>query len=151
MKTEIEYKFLVDPEKWNILKKHDPQLIVQGYIHSTKEVTVRVRIKDKKGYLTIKGKSEGISRSEFEYEIPLRDAEALIENFTPRHIRKNRYEVHHAGNKWEVDVFHDKLEGLIIAELEVESLEDTFDLPEWVTKDVSNDPEYYNAVLIEKC
>lgn len=151
MKTEMEYKFLVDPEKWEEIEKPKPHLIVQGYIHSTKDNTVRVRIKGKKGFLTIKGKTEGISRSEFEYEIPLNDAEELIKNFTPRHLRKERYDIKFAGKKWEVDVFHDKLEGLIIAELEVQSLEETFNLPDWVTKDVSNDPAYFNAVLIENC
>lgn len=148
---EIEYKFLVDRDIWSKLDKPEPQLIVQGYISKSVESTVRVRIKGGNGFLTIKGKTVGITRSEFEYEIPIEDAESMIDLFTDKHIRKHRYEVTVAGKTWEVDEFHGPLEGLILAELEVESEEEKFETPSWVTKDVSTDSNYFNAVLIDKC
>ena len=149
--NEIEYKFLVDHEIWSELEKPAPELIVQGYISKSVESTVRVRIKGDKGFLTIKGKTEGIRRPEFEYEIPVQDAESMIDLFTDKHIRKHRYEVIVAGKTWEVDEFHGPLEGLILAELEVESEEEEFEKPTWVTDDVSMDSNYFNAVLIDKC
>lgn len=148
---EIEHKFLVDSEIWASIVKPKPSLIVQAYITRSVDCTVRVRIKGAKGYLTIKGKTEGISRTEFEYEIALEDAEEMIVSFTDKHIRKQRYEIEHDGRLWEVDVFHGNLYGLIVAELEIESEEDEFELPDWVTKNVSTDPNYYNAVLIDRC
>lgn len=149
--NEIEYKFLVDHEIWSKVEKPTPELIVQGYISKSVESTVRVRIKGDKGFLTIKGKTEGIRRTEFEYEIPFQDAESMIDLFTDKHIRKYRYEVIVAGKTWEVDEFHGPLEGLILAELEVESEEEEFEKPTWVTDDVSRDSSYFNAVLIDKC
>jgi CYTH domain-containing protein len=148
---EIEYKFLVDHDKWSKLEKPEPTLIVQGYISISEEVVVRVRIKGDKGFLTIKGKMVGITRPEFEYEIPLKDAEAMVELFTEKHIRKHRYEVIVDGKTWEIDQFHGKLEGLIVAELEVQSEDEEFTKPDWVTEDVSTDPKYFNAVLIDQC
>ncbi len=148
---EIEYKFLVDRVIWEKAEKPKPELIVQGYISKSEDSTVRVRIKGERGYLTIKGKTTGITRTEFEYEIPVSDAEAMIDLFTEKHIRKHRYEVMVDGKTWEVDEFHGKLEGLILAELEVESEDETFTKPNWVTQDVSTDPNYYNAVLIDRC
>ncbi|MDX2361666.1 MAG: CYTH domain-containing protein [Crocinitomicaceae bacterium] len=148
---EIEYKFLVDKSRWATVQKPVPTLIVQGFISKSKEAVVRVRIKGDKGFLTIKGKSEGISRQEFEYEIPVIEAEELLSNFTHKQIRKHRYEIEVHGKTWEVDEFHGALEGLVIAELEVESESESFEKPEWVTEDVSTDPAYYNAVLIDRC
>ncbi|MFK7787392.1 MAG: CYTH domain-containing protein [Crocinitomicaceae bacterium] len=148
---EIEYKFLVDHEAWAELEKPDPTLIVQGYISKSEEAVVRVRIKGEKGYLTIKGKMVGITRPEFEYEIPLSDAEAMVDLFTDKHIRKHRYEIIIDGKTWEIDEFHGKLQGLIVAELEVESEEESFQKPHWVAEDVSTDPTYFNAVLIDRC
>lgn len=147
---EIEYKFLVDRELWERVEKPVPQLIVQGYISKSEESTVRVRIKGDKGFLTIKGKTVGIQRTEFEYEIPVSDAEEMIQLFTEKHIRKYRYEIVVHGKTWEVDEFHGNLEGLILAELEVTSEEEFFEKPHWVTEDVSTDPNYFNAVLIDR-
>lgn len=148
---EIEYKYLVDKELWDKVDKPEPQLIVQGFISKSEDLVVRVRIKGNKGYLTLKGKTKGISRTEFEYEIPVSDAESILKEFTEKEIRKHRYEININNKIWEVDEFLGKLEGLILAELEVTSEDEKFDLPSWVTKDVSADPEYYNAVLIERC
>ena len=146
---EIEYKFLIDKKKWLELEKPEPQLIVQGFITKTKEKTVRVRIKNNQAFLTIKGPTKGITRTEFEYEIPLEDATALLEEFTDKQIRKNRYEIKIEHHTWEVDVFEGHLTGLIIAELEVESENELFILPDWTSENVSVDSRYYNSVLID--
>lgn len=149
--NEIEYKFLVDHARWAAVDKPEPTLIVQAYISRGVDTTVRVRIRGDRGFLTIKGKTEGIRRSEFEYEIPVEDAESMIAQFTDKCIRKHRYEVIFDQKVWEVDEFHGALSGLIVAELEVDSEDEIFTKPGWVTEDVSHDPTYFNAVLIEKC
>lgn len=148
---EIERKFLVDKEKWAAVKKSAPKTIVQAYIVNTSEKTVRVRIKGTKGFLTIKGATVGISRSEFEYEIPLEDAKQIIAQFAEKVIDKERYEIKIGNHIWEIDEFHGKLEGLVLAEIELESEDEHFKKPEWVTEEVSTDPAYFNAKLIEKC
>lgn len=147
---EIEYKFLVDETKWNEVEKPAPSRIVQGYLSNKKECTVRVRIKNEKGFLTIKGENKGIVRDEFEYEIPLTEAEKMLDLFIEKKIDKDRYKIAFEGKIWEVDVFHGKLSGLILAELEVSSEDEKFTLPDWVTEDVSTNPGYFNSVLIDK-
>lgn len=151
MNKEIEYKFLVDKEKWLLLDKPEPQLIVQSYLQRQKERTVRVRVKGDKGYLTIKGQTIGVTRSEYEYEIPVGEAKAMIEDFELTSLQKLRYEIVFAGKTWEVDVFEGKLSGLILAEIEVQSEDEHFEKPDWVTEDVSSDPQYYNSELISRC
>lgn len=148
---EIERKFSVDHQKWSLVEKPTPQFIVQSYLSQKPECTVRIRIKGQKGFLTIKGKSIGISRSEFEYEIPVTDAQQMIESFAEKTLTKNRYEIIHGKHLWEVDVFQGKLDGLIIAEIELKSEEEKFELPEWVIEDVSDNLEYYNSRLIDRC
>lgn len=147
---EIEYKYLVNEEKWNNLHKPTPSYIVQGFLAKSKDITIRIRIKNKHAFLTIKGKTVGITRSEFEYEIPVSDAEQMLSEFTEKVIRKNRYVIIHENRSWEVDVFEGQLEGLIMAELEVNSENEKFNLPNWATENVSEDDRYYNAVLIEE-
>lgn len=151
MATEIEYKFLVNATAWASIDKPKPKHILQGFISKNEDRVVRVRVIDEQGFLTIKGKSVGLSRSEYEYEIPKQDAEELLDQFTDKYIEKLRYEINIAGKTWEVDEFKGKLDGLILAELEVESENEEFTLPNWVTENVSTDPAYYNAVLIDKC
>lgn len=148
---EIEYKFLINEEVWNALEKPEPEAIVQGYIARTDQATVRVRTKGTKAYVTLKSKTVGRTRSEFEYEIPVSDALEILDLLTEKSLRKLRYNIPHKGRNWEVDVFQGALDGLIVAELEVESEDESFDLPDWVTHDVSDDPHYYNSVLIERC
>lgn len=148
---EIERKFLVDKEKWALVEKPAPKQIVQAYLVNTPDKTVRVRIKGDKGFITIKGATIGITRSEFEYEIPLDDAKQLIAQFAEKVIDKQRYEINVGNHLWEIDEFHGKLEGFILAEIELESEDEKFALPEWVTTDVSTDPEYFNSKLIERC
>jgi len=148
---EIERKFLIHQAIWDAIIKPSPKKIVQAYLVNTPEKTIRVRIKVDKGFITIKGPTKGISRSEFEYEIPLSDAEELIHQFAEKVIDKDRYEINFAGKLWEVDVFHGKLEGLVIAEIELESEDEVFSTPEWIAEEVSHDVEYFNARLVEKC
>ena len=148
---EIERKFLVDKEKWELVNKPAPKRIVQAYLVRTPEKTIRVRVKDEKGFLTIKGPTVGISRSEFEYEIPLNEANELIEQFADKVIEKYRYEITVGYHLWEVDEFHGKLEGLLLAEIELTSEDEAFEKPDWVAEDVSLDQQYFNSNLVEKC
>jgi len=148
---EIERKFSIDKVKWEAVEKPIPQLIVQSYLSRNPECTVRVRIKNEQGFLTIKGKSTGISRSEFEYEIPLIEAQTMIETLSEKTLTKQRYNIPFGKHVWEVDVFGGKLEGLIIAEIELQSENETFEKPDWVVEDVSENIEFYNSRLIDKC
>lgn len=148
---EIERKFLVDFDKWDDLQKPTPIKIVQAYLHSDQKKTVRLRIKGDKGYITIKGETFGISRMEYEYEIPLKDAEEMIVQFSDKIIEKDRYEMKIVDHLWEIDVFHGKLSGLVLAEIELETENEEFIKPLWVTRDVSSDINYFNAKLVEKC
>lgn len=147
---EIERKYLVKNEIHEVVKYLQSKKIKQGYISDSDGKTVRVRTKGEKGYLTIKGKTEGISRDEFEYEIPHDDALKLLADFCPKFLEKERFELIVGEKKWEIDLFHGKLEGLIVAEIELESEEETFELPAWIDREVSDDAQYYNSKLIEK-
>lgn len=147
---EIERKFLVVADLWEQLEKPVPKRIMQGYLSDAENCTVRVRTKGKKGFVTIKGKTVGISRTEYEYEIPLEEANAMIAEFCPKVLSKDRYEIMIGKHTWEVDVFHGKLAPLIIAEIELQSEDEVFELPEWVGKEVSDDVNYYNSRLIQR-
>jgi CYTH domain-containing protein len=147
---EIERKFLVNESLWAQLNKPTPKRIQQAYLSNDSNCTVRVRTKGTKGFLTIKGKSVGISRSEYEYEIPLEEAEKMIAEFCAKVLSKDRYEIQFGKHVWEVDVFHGKLAPLIVAEIELGSEDESFELPEWVGKEVSDDVEYFNSRLILK-
>lgn len=148
---EIERKFLVDKAEWGKVEKPSPKKIVQAYILNSPEKTVRARIKGSKGFLTIKGATVGISRNEFEYEIPVEEAEEMIRLFAEKTISKDRYEITVGNHVWEVDEFHGNLEGLLLAEIELSDEHETFEQPIWATEDVSTDVNYYNSKLIEKC
>jgi adenylate cyclase len=147
---EIERKFTVHKELWKTIKKPQSFLIKQSYISDNKNSTVRVRTKGEKGFLTIKGITKNISRSEFEYEIPLVDAESMMEEFSNKILSKKRYEIKVGNHIWEVDEFNGKLEGLIIAEIELQDENENFTLPNWIDKEVSKDERYYNSNLINE-
>jgi CYTH domain-containing protein len=147
---EIERKFLVNTSIDEVLKRSRFQEIKQGYMHADPEKTIRVRTKGSKGYLTIKGKTIGITRSEFEYEIPYPEALRLLELFCPKTLTKKRYEIVYEGNTWEIDVFEGNLTGLIVAEIELSSEDQRFSKPEWIGEEVSHDPSYINSNLIER-
>lgn len=144
MSTEIERKFLVEGEAW---KRGTGVYFCQGYLNSNKERTVRVRKAGEKAFLTIKGLTYGITRAEFEYEIPVSDAELLLKICEGPLIQKVRYIVFHQGFKWEVDEFSGENEGLVIAEIELKSETQLFERPGWVKKEVSDDPRYFNSNL----
>jgi adenylate cyclase len=151
MALEIERKFLVDHAQWTALIKPEPNYLIQGYLHSEPGKTIRVRATNDKGFITIKGKSsaDGLSRSEFEYEIPKQEALELLSKFTEKTIEKNRYEIEFGGNVWEVDVFEGANVGLIVAEIELQSAEQYFTKPDWVRAEVTSDFRYFNSALIE--
>ena len=145
MATEIERKFLVNRDLFKSTDKGE--YIAQGYLSSKPERVVRVRIKNNRGYITIKGKNVGISRSEFEYEIPESDAKALLELCEPSIIIKRRHIVEIDGSRWEVDIFEGENEGLVIAEIELQVENEKFIKPDWIGEEVSMDNRYYNSNL----
>lgn len=146
MGKEIERKFLVKEGPWRNAKGIRYR---QGYLNSAKERNVRVRTMEDKAYLTIKGIAIGASRMEFEYEIPLQDADELLEICEKPLIEKTRYKVQEGGFVWEVDVFFRENQGLIVAEVELESEDQEFPKPDWVREEVTGDPRYFNSNLIK--
>ena len=148
MATEIERKFKVKSDEYKKIGK--PLNCKQGYLDTQNEPLVRVRIMGKKAYLTLKGKNEGIRRLEFEYEIPVLDAEELLSNFcSTTLIEKNRYILSLEEKIWEVDEFLGENFGLVIAEVELLSENDNFNKPSWIGQEVSHDTKYYNYKLVE--
>ncbi|MDR1097472.1 MAG: CYTH domain-containing protein [Tannerella sp.] len=145
---ETERKFLVANNSFAD-GAFQAKRIVQGYICADTERSVRVRISDREGFLTIKSETNdrGWSRYEFEQPIALQDAEELMKLCLPGLIDKMRHYVKVGGHIWEVDVFHGKNEGLVVAEIELESEDEVFDLPSWIDREVSGDPKYYNLML----
>ncbi|GAB2690257.1 CYTH domain-containing protein [Mucilaginibacter koreensis] len=149
MGVEIERKFLVNAGQWQQLDKPVGTPFEQGYLVSDAQRTVRVRATDKHGYITIKGATQGFSRSEYEYEIPVTEARELIERLTQNSVKKVRYCIEYAGKTWEVDDFKDQNAGLLMAELELDSEDEKFELPPWVDAEVTGDKRYYNSYLSE--
>lgn len=145
---EIERKFLVTSTDF-ISESQIHFEIAQGYLSSHPERTVRVRIKGDKAYLTIKGKGNesGISRFEWEKEIPINDAKNLLLLCEKGVITKTRYYIKKGKHTFEVDVFYEANEGLIIAEIELNNEEEFFEKPKWLGKEVTNNENYYNAFL----
>ena len=145
---EIERKFLVTSEAFKSLA-HSKNTIAQGYLNSNPERTVRIRIRGESGFLTIKGKGNetGMTRFEWETEISLQEARPLLALCEKGVIHKTRYEIKATKHVYEVDVFSDDNEGLIIAEIELKSENETFEKPDWLGEEVTNDYRYYNAYL----
>jgi CYTH domain-containing protein len=146
MATEIERKFLVKEGIW---RNKENTKYRQGYLNSAKERIVRVRTIDDKGYLTIKGLTVGATRMEFEYEIPRRDADAMLDICEKPLIEKTRYKAEAGGFVWEIDEFFGENQGLIVAEVELESEDQAFPKPDWVGEEVTGDPRYFNSNLIK--
>ena len=147
MGIEIERKFLVDHEKWSQVNKPAGTHYRQGYILADSGRTVRIRISDKSAFLNLKSKSTNMSRHEYEYEIPLEEGQEILDNLALNGTEKVRYRVDFSGKVWEVDVFLGDNAGLIIAEIELESEDERFEKPEWVTTEVTDDGRYTNAAL----
>jgi adenylate cyclase len=148
MGKEIERKFLVKGTAWRRLAKGI--LYRQGYLSTVKERTVRVRVIGTKGYITIKGVTIVATRTEFEYEIPVKDANIILDELCEHPIiEKNRYKINHGGLIWEIDEFAGENEGLIIAEVELDDEAQKVQLPDWIGEEVTGDPRYFNANLIK--
>ena len=146
MSLEIERKFLVKDRSFEALATAQSQ-ISQGYLSREAERTVRVRLRDGKGFITIKSKNRGAVRGEWEYEIPERDARELLTLCEGRVISKTRYLVPWQGMTWEVDVFGGDLSGLILAEIELPSADAEFCAPPFVGEEVTGNQQYYNSNL----
>ena len=149
MGVEIERKFLLAGERWRTLGT--PVLLRQGYLSSDPGRVVRVRVDGQHAYLTIKGRSEGATRGEWEYPIPLDEANELLERLCEKPlIEKTRRQVSFRGNTWEVDEFLGANQGLVVAEIELTSEDQQFDKPDWIGEEVTHDPRYYNSSLVRK-
>lgn len=147
MGVEIERKFLVKNAAWR-QSVESSESILQGYLAETGRVTVRVRLKGERGFLTIKGASVGISRTELEYEIPADEARLMLDQLTSLPvIDKVRHRVRVGAHLWEVDVFAGENAGLVLAELELTAEDEAFERPDWVGAEVSDDPRYFNLNL----
>lgn len=146
MAKEIERKFLVTGDAWR--GGATGTRYRQGYLSLEPERTVRVRIEGTRARLTVKGRSRGATRDEFEYDIPPADAEQMLDRLCGKPlIEKTRYKIPYRGRTWEIDVFEGDNAGLIVAEVELESEEEKIDLPPWVSREVTDDPRYYNSSL----
>ena len=147
MGKEIERKFLVRRDEGWINKAGTK--IVQGYLNLEKERTVRVRKKGVKSFITIKGKSSGAARKEFEYEIPEKDADELLKICHQPLIKKNRRRIEKGKFVWEIDEFLGENSGLLLAEVELEYEAENVELPDWIEKEVTGNPKYYNSQLVQ--
>jgi adenylate cyclase len=144
MATEIERKFLVEGTSW---RQSDSVRLSQGYLNRDRHRTVRVRIAGAKAFLTVKGVPQGVTRAEFEYEIPVADAEQMLKLSDGPVIEKSRHVIVHDGSKWEVDEFLGDNAGLVIAEIELTAEDQPFSRPAWLGREVTDDKRYYNSNL----
>jgi CYTH domain-containing protein len=147
MAKEIERKFLLDLAQWQRLPKPPGEHFRQGYLVTDPQKTIRVRLTNTTGYLTIKGIATGATRLEYEYEIPLSEAKELLDNFAVSELSKIRYKITHENKTWEIDEFLGDNTGLLVAEIELQSEDESFALPAWVTKEVTGEAQYYNSNL----
>jgi CYTH domain-containing protein len=147
MAKEIERKFLVKGDGWRALG--DGKAYRQGYLSTVKERTVRIRTAGDKGFVTIKGINVGATRPEYEYEIPLGDANEMLDRLCEQPlIEKTRYRIPFDGLTWEVDEFHGVNRGLITAEVELKDEQQTVSLPGWIGLELTGDSRYYNSSLV---
>jgi len=149
MATEIERKFLVLNQDWQKYTRSELH-IVQAYLATNVFSSTRIRIQDDKANINIKSATLGISRTEFEYAIPVVDAQLMIDELCVKPvIEKTRYMVKHMQHTWEIDVFSGDNEGLIVAEIELSSPDEAFEKPSWLGKEVSHEKRYYNVCLVK--
>lgn len=147
MGKEIERKFLVQSQAWRAGAAGT--LYRQGYLSTHKERTVRVRVVGNQGYLTIKGETRGATRDEFEYSIPIADANAMLDSLCEKPIiEKTRWTLRNAAHLWEIDEFHGANEGLVVAEVELASEDEPFARPAWLGEEVTGDKRYFNSHLV---
>lgn len=146
MAVEIEHKYLVTDNSYKAMAFEKLE-IVQGYLNRNIDRTVRIRTVNDKGFLTVKGKTIGDIRPEFEYEIPFLDAKEILKLAEPGIIEKTRYLVNYEGQIWEVDEFHGQLKGVTIAEIEIEESGASYHKPPFIGIEITGDPKYYNSIL----
>lgn len=147
MAKEIERKFLTSSDSWRGEAGNGTKYR-QGYLSTVKERTVRVRTINDQGFLTIKGITVGVSRAEYEYEIPASDADEMLTNLCEKPlIEKNRYKIERGGLTFEIDEFFGDNEGLTVVEVELQTEDQAFDRPSWLGQEVSGDPRYFNSNL----
>ncbi len=148
MAQEIERKFLLTSDAWRD-EIYSSCHYAQGYLSNSERVSIRIRTSGEKAYLNFKSATLGISRSEYEYEIPLSDADEMLASFAEGPlIEKVRYFVKRDSHVWEIDVFEGDNAGLVVAEIELASEDEAFDRPAWIGEEVSSDPRYYNVCLV---
>ncbi|MCR9145443.1 MAG: CYTH domain-containing protein [bacterium] len=148
MPQEIERKFRIKVGAWPRPESH--QEISQGYLNSAKERIVRVRVTGKQAWLTIKGLTSGATRLEFEYEIPIDEGRHMLNELCERPIlSKTRYRVPVGRHVWEIDEFSGANAGLVVAEIELASEDEEFEMPDWVVEEVTDDPRYFNSNLLQ--
>lgn len=143
MAKEIERKFLVESDAFmsHVTKSYD---IIQGYLSDNPEATVRIRLRGNEAFLTVKGLSHGVTRDEWEYPIPVDDARSMLAICPPDEVlSKTRY----ICGRWEIDRFHGRHKGLILAEIELTSADESVEIPDFIGREVTGDPRYYNSVL----
>lgn len=145
---EIERKFLVNKEIWEKLTKPKPIFIKQGYLSKNEKGVVRIRVKDENAFLTIKSANHGVERYEFEYEVPVSEAELMFNLFCDKYIEKQRFEIKVGEKVWEIDEFINPKQNFILAEIELEHSEEKFLLPNWIEKEVSDEPIYFNSNML---
>ncbi len=147
MAQEIEHKFLISNDSWKS-KVHKSIKYKQGYMVSDQKRSVRIRISDNMAWINFKSAVVGTSRSEFEYEIPLQDGIDMLKQLCEQPIlEKTRYFVHHDQHLWEIDVFEGDNQGLIVAEIELNKIDESFTIPDWAGQEVTHDLRYYNNSL----
>lgn len=144
MAIEIERKFLVTSEDWKI---GPPTLFRQGYLSHDKHRTVRIRIAGDEAMITVKGLTVGMRRAEYEYSIPITDAEDMLNLCEAPLIEKNRWFIKVRNSLWEVDEFMGENQGLVVAEIELDDESQSFDMPPWAGKEITDDARYYNSNL----
>lgn len=149
MAKEIERKYLIDQRRWESLKPtiQEFEYLRQGYLSLDESKTIRVRVANECAFLTIKGKTTGITRLEFEYIIPRVDGILFLDKFAHSELEKVRYRLVHEEKVWEIDEFLGANQGLVLAEVELSNENETVILPDWVVKEVSHDERYYNTYL----
>ena len=147
MAVEIERKFLVTGDAW---RSGDSTYYCQGYLNTHQDRTVRVRIAGDKAFLTNKSFLSDTNRLEFEYPIPVDDAQQMLKLCDQPPVEKNRFIIPHVGFEWEVDEFLGANAGLIVAEIELESSDQSFEKPDWIGEEVTDDPRYLNSHLTKK-
>lgn len=149
MATEIERKFLLKNDSWRT-EANEGSMIRQGYLAGTEKSSIRVRVSGEKANINIKSATLDVTRQEYEYTIPLSEANEILDTLCEGPlIEKTRYHVQHGDHVWEVDEFYGDNQGLVVAEIELNSADENFERPDWVGEEVSDDTRYYNVCLVK--